>query len=114
MKLSITLEQRLKTLEAEHAWIRQMLEAFGLEGPWLSPAKAATALGLSRDRIMDEIELAEQYRIKNKRGDVVYGRHYRNIQNPLTSVKAAWQVNVVEFQKVLEIPPDERRFFDLP
>jgi len=75
---------------------------------WLWPAKAAALLGVSRDRIMNEIETAELMRILKKRGDVIYGTHYRNIQNP-NSENATWQVHVLKFEEVLAIPPDQRK-----
>jgi hypothetical protein len=100
---------KLQILELNQQWLNRVLVAYGLPiGTWLSPFKAATVLGISIDRIKTEIERAERMRALGKRGDVSYGRHYRNSQDPQAQ-QATWQVNVVEFAKLLEIPPDSRK-----
>lgn len=104
----ILLETFCKQLEARQQWVERIFEAYGVRGLWLSPGQAAPLLGISRDRIMTEIDRAEQRRISGGRGDLTYGIHYRNIQDP-DAGKAAWQVHVAKFDEVLVIPPDRRR-----
>jgi len=104
----IDLAQRIEFLEAHLQWMQRVLESYGIRGVWLSPARAAALLGVSRDRIMAEIETAESMRVLNKRGDLIYGVHYRNIQDP-NSENATWQVHVIKFEEVLAIPPDQRK-----
>lgn len=103
------VEQRLERLEIQHKWVARVLEAYGIRGVWLSPAKAAPLLGVGRDRIVAEIERAEQARALGQPSDLRYGHDYRNIQDPALSEKATWQVNVTGFDRVLAIPPDERK-----
>lgn len=102
------LAQRIDFLEAHLKWVQRVLEAYGIRGVWFSPAKAAALLGISRDRIMTEIDNAEEMRALNKRGDLIYGTHYRNIQDP-NSENATWQVHVIKFEEMLAIPPDQRK-----
>jgi hypothetical protein len=104
------LAAKISQLEAAQEWMKQLLETQGIKGPWLSPAKAAAIIGVSRDRIMDEIEAAEKLRVKGKKGDVFYGIHYRNIANihDPSIESSTWQVHFVKFAEVLAIPPDQR------
>jgi hypothetical protein len=99
---------RLDQLEERQRWIERVFETYGIKGLWLSPAKAAPLLGVSRDHIMCEIERAEKLRHQNKRGDLVYGRHYRNIQDPQAE-QSTWKVHVANFDAILSIPPDQRK-----
>jgi hypothetical protein len=102
------LQTRSNVLEAELEWFKKIFKSLvGVSGPWLSPAKAGALLGVSRDRIMDEINLAEQMRASAKRWDVVYGTHYRTIQG-LDSEAPTWQINVQAFEQILNCPPDQR------
>lgn len=103
------LLKRIEALETELQWMRQMLELCGIRGPWFSPQKTSALLGISRSRVMLEIEMAEKRRALNKPSDAVYGVHYRNIQHPTESIHATWQVNIFEFDKLLSIPPDARK-----
>lgn len=97
-----------QTIEARLAWFEKIFKSLvGVSGPWLSPAKAGALLGVSRDRIMDEINLAEQMRASKKRWDVAYGTHYRTIQG-LDSEAPTWQINVQAFEQILNCPPDQR------
>lgn len=100
--------KRLAIIEAQQQWISRILESQGIKGSWLSPKEAASLLGVSRDRIIAEIERAEKLRALNKKGDLVYGKHYRNIQDP-EAERPTWQVHIAEFDRVLAIPPDERK-----
>lgn len=67
------LHQRLSLLEAQQQWVQRVLETYGIKGLWLSPGKASPLLGVSRDRIIAEIERAERMRATNKRGDLTMG-----------------------------------------
>nr|WP_290223998.1 hypothetical protein [Trichocoleus desertorum] len=102
------LNQRLEIVEAQQQWFSRVLETYGIRGLWLSPGKAAPLLGVSRDRIMAEIERAERMRATNQKGDLIYGAHYRNIGDPESELPT-WQVHVAEFEKLLAIPPDQRK-----
>lgn len=91
------------------AWMQQVLATQQIKGPWVSPAKAAELLGVSRDRIMQEVGAAEACRAIQEKHDLAYGQHYRNIQDPSVSgERATWQINFVEFQGILNTPPDRR------
>lgn len=102
------LEQKYSLLEAERDFLRSILRTFGIEGHWLSPAKAAILIGSSRDRIMSDIETAELLRMQGKKSDLEYGVHYRN-DRATTSDQPTWKVNILEYPKVFKIPPEQRR-----
>ena len=103
-----SLQLRQAQLEERQRWVERVFETYGIKGLWLSPGKAAPLLGVSRDRIMTEIDRAEQMRIAGKAGDAVYGTHYRNIQDPDVG-QPTWQIHVANFDAVLVIPPDQRK-----
>ncbi|MBE9178653.1 hypothetical protein IQ268_08780 [Oculatella sp. LEGE 06141] len=103
------LNQRLALLEAQQEWITAILQAYGIQGVWLSPGKAASILGVTRDRIMGEIRRAERLRAVRKRGDCLYDVHYRDDRDPEEGVEPVWKANIIEFRKLLAIPPDERK-----
>ncbi|MDA0267517.1 MAG: hypothetical protein O2890_04230 [Cyanobacteria bacterium] len=102
-------EQRLARVENQQLWMNRVLESYGIRGTWLSPAKAAPLLGVGRDRIVAEVERAEQARVLGQPSDLRYGHDYRNVQDPALSEKPTWQINVTGFDRVLAIPPDERK-----
>jgi len=104
----VELSKRLTVLEAQQQWVQRVLETYGIKGLWLSPTKASPLLGVSRDRILAEIERAERMQALGKRGDLTYGTHYRNIQDPEVA-QPTWQVHVAAFEQVLAIPPDQRK-----
>lgn len=52
---------------------------------------------------MGEIERAEDARICNTPTDLIWGTHYRKNG-------AHWQVNAVELEKVIFLPPEERPY----
>jgi len=95
-------------LEERQRWLERVFEAYGIKGLWLSPAKAAPLLGISRDRIMSEIERGERMRITGKKSDLIYNIHYRNIQDPEVE-QPTWQVHVANFDQILAIPPEQRK-----
>jgi len=102
------LKRRYAQLEERQRWVERVFETYGVKGLWLSPAKAAPLLGVSRDRIMSEVERAERMRIVNKAGDLKYNVHYRNIQDPSVE-QPTWQVHVANFEQILAIPPEQRK-----
>lgn len=104
----VDLETRYNQLEERQKWGERVFESYGIRGLWLSPAKAAPLLGVSRDRIMTEIDLAEKLRIAKRPGDAQYGVHYRNIQDPGVE-QSTWQVHIANFDRLLMIPPDQRK-----
>lgn len=106
-QLELVMQQQAQTIERLN-WIERVFETYGIKGLWLSPAKAAPLLGISRDRIMTEIERAETMRATGKRGDLIYATHYRNIQD-IEAEQPTWQVHVANFDQVLAIPPDRRK-----
>lgn len=103
------LHAKLQLLETNLQYLNRSLRAYGLPiGLWLSPSKAAIVLGISGDRIKREIQRAEQQRATGKKGDLVYGKHYRNDQDP-EAIDPTWKVNIIEFSEFLKIPPDDRQ-----
>lgn len=102
------LKLKYAQIEERQRWVERVFETYGIKGLWLSPAKAAPLLGISRDRIMTEIERAEQLRVTQKPCDLSYGTHYRNIQDPDVG-QATWQVHVANFDQILAIPPEQRK-----
>jgi hypothetical protein len=91
-------------LEQKVEWMSQILAARSIEGAWLSPAKAAAILGVSRHRLMEEIQQVQL----QKNSDLKCGIHYRH-KGKAGAVRPNWQVNAVEFAKVLTIPPQHRQ-----
>jgi hypothetical protein len=108
------LEAELNSVKAELTFLRAQQDfvtnalrvMFGVSGVWMSPQKASAFLGWSRDRIVDEIRLAERCRALGHNWHVQYGVHYRNDQSAEAS-EATWKVNVQEFYKLTQIPPDQ-------
>lgn len=94
--------------EKRLSWIERVFESYGIRGLWLSPEKAAPLLGISRDRIMLELSRAENARANHRKSDLVYGTHYRNIQDVMGD-RPSWQVQVASFDKILQIPPEQRK-----
>lgn len=102
------LERQIALITQENEWHRAALRVYGIEGVWVSPEQAGKLLGSSRDRVKTDIDLAEDMRLQGKTGDMVYGTHYRNDQSP-TASQPTWKINIVEYAKLLKIPPDQRR-----
>lgn len=104
------LKAELATLRAEQEWQRSILEAHGIKGPWLTPAEAAPLIGLSKERIIAEINAAEKARVNKRRSDLKYGQHYINAQNPHDSSISVprYKIHYREFAQVVHRPPDQR------
>jgi hypothetical protein len=88
--------------------LEQNQRALGLPtSPWVSPQQAASLLNTSRTRINNEINKAEYARIHRIKYDLFWGIHYRKNG-------ANWQVNPLEFETVIFLPPEQRPYIDLP
>jgi hypothetical protein len=111
---SSKIETELNSVKAELTFLRAQQEfvanalrvMFGVSGIWMSPQKASAFIGWSRDRIVDEIKLAERCRALGHTWHVQYGVHYRNDQTA-QATEATWKVNVQEFFGLTQIPPDQ-------
>ena len=103
------LPQKIVEIEARQQWLENVLATCGVTGPWCSPNEASKLLGVSRDRIMDEIRDAENARATRKKSDLCYGIHYRNVQQA-TGDRPTWQICIPKFAEIMAIPPDERLF----
>lgn len=103
------VRKRLTLLEAQQQWVYRVLETYGIKGLWLSPGKASALLGISRNRILAEVERAEKMRSLGKCGNVNYGIHYRNIQDPEVG-QPTWQIHVAALNQVLAILPSSGKF----
>jgi hypothetical protein len=90
------LEARLKLIEA----------ATGISGPWLTPAQAAKILPIGRDRILAEIQTAEQKRGARKTPDLAYGQHYFNTSD--AGDRPSWKIHCTEFWAIVRKPAEER------
>ena len=103
--------KELAELKTELQWMRQVLAINRFDGPWLSPAEAEPIIGVSRDRIMDEVKAAERLRLAKKKSDLVYGEHYFNAMNPHEPGvrKPTWKIHFVKFGEVVKRPPEERK-----
>ena len=95
--------ERITALETQVKLLTERLSALGLPlDPWVTPQDAATILFTSRGTIMSEIRRADDCRITNKPSDLKWGVHYRKLG-------ANWQVNPAELNKVIFLPPEQRR-----
>ncbi|MEM9485615.1 MAG: hypothetical protein AAGA83_18215 [Cyanobacteria bacterium P01_F01_bin.116] len=94
-------------LQARVEWLENVVKAVGLPAsPWVSPNGAADLLSVSKTIITTEIDKAEHARTHSLKYDVLYGTHYRK-------KGAHWQLNAMELEKVIFLPPDQRPFIDL-
>lgn len=89
--------------------MRMIVGTVGIDGPWVSPAIAGTVFGRSRERVMADINLAEQLRNgKKQQVNFIYGVHYRNDQTH-DSGQPTWKVNLLKYSEYTRIPPDQIR-----
>ncbi|MBD1914602.1 MULTISPECIES: hypothetical protein [Cyanophyceae] len=102
------LETEFKALKAQVEQLVKVHQALGLPtAPWVSPQQAAQLMGTSRSRVQAEIDKAEHARIHGIAYDLTWSTHYRkNGQH--------WQVNPVEFEAVIFLPPEQRPYIELP
>lgn len=105
------LEGKLHQLQQEFEWTRSLLSGLlGFDGGWASPEKGGDAIGIKRDRIMQEIYAAEDARSKGQKTLFQYGEHYRNIQD-VNSSTPTWKINTRRVNEYFNIPPDQRRIY---
>jgi hypothetical protein len=103
-----SLETEFKALKAQVQHLVKVHQALGLPtSPWVSPAAGAAIMGTSRSRIQAEINKAEHARIHGITYDLTWGVHYRKNGDH-------WQVNPVEFEAVVFLPPEQRPYIELP
>jgi hypothetical protein len=102
------IEKEFKALKAQVEQLVKVHQALGLPtSPWVSPQAAAQLMGVSRTRITTEITKAEHARIHGLQFDLTWGIHYRKNGEH-------WQVNPVEFEAVIFLPPEHRPYIELP
>jgi len=101
--------EKIRQLEERLSWLETLIKTFGLPvGRWLPPTEAAKIIGCQRDKVVAEIEAAEEIRLKGGKPDLVYGVHYKNIAR-VNSSRDYWVVNAIEFGKVFGGTPPEKR-----
>lgn len=101
------LKEQQRLMREQLEWLKLLLQVQGVNGPWVSPQVAATAIGRSRDRIILDIQTAEEWRtMLGKSWNLVYGKHYRNDQG-MDAKQATWKVNLLEYYEFTLIPPDQ-------
>jgi hypothetical protein len=101
-----TKEVPLKILEIE-ARVKLLEAATGISGPWLTPAQAAKILPIGRDRILSEIQAAEQKRSARQTADLMYGIHYFNTSD--AGDRHSWKIHCTEFWAIVQKPAEERK-----
>ncbi len=90
----------ITALKQEVERLKQYMRALGIPiSPWVSPQQAAQLMSTSRSRITNEIDKAEYARIHGLAYDLKWGVHYRKNG-------ANWQINPVEFEAVIFLPPE--------
>jgi hypothetical protein len=95
----------LKILEIE-ARVKLLEAVTGVHGPWLTPNQATKVLPIGRDRILVEIQAAEQKRGARKTPDLVYGVHYFNTSD--SGERPSWKIHCTEFWAIVQKPAEER------
>lgn len=101
------IRAEFEALKALVMRLEQNQRALGLPtGLWVSPQKAADLLSTSRARISSEIKKAEYARIHHIKYDLVWNTHYRKSG-------ADWQVNPLEFEAVIFLPPEQRPHIEI-
>jgi hypothetical protein len=110
---------KLLSLTSRVEFIERYLK---VSGEWLTPAQAAEVMPLSKERILQEIRIAEQRRIGHRKCDLIYGIHYYNTLFPFDHVpgeglveneeksRARWMVHRDRFWEVVQKPIEERSF----
>lgn len=103
--MSLKLEAEVRELKDKLSFVESILASWGIQGRWVSIKQAATLLSVKPWLIEDAIGKAEKNRAIGKRSSLVYGTHYRSIA-PSDSQRPLWQVNYLEFQNYLNMPPE--------
>ncbi|NEQ54333.1 MAG: hypothetical protein F6K11_30090, partial [Leptolyngbya sp. SIO3F4] len=106
--MSHSLKAEIEILKQQVQRLIQNQQALGLPtSPWVSPQQAANLLCTSRGRINNEIDKAEYARINKIKYDLTWGTHYRKNG-------AHWQINPLEFEKIIFQPPENRPYVEIP
>jgi len=100
-----SLESRLNQLETKFGGILRLLEARGIDYPWMPPAEAAPLLGVSPDFIRSEIRRAEA---NPRSSDYQPGKHFR-YKGKAGARRPTKLVNVEEWSRVMAMAPERRR-----
>lgn len=101
----VELTKKIEELEQRLNWQSQVLAAHGI-CQWANLSDAASLLSVPQTFLKTEIENAENARLQHKKSDCIYGIHYRNIQH---GENRRFQINLMEFSKLLAIPPEQRQ-----
>ncbi|MDV3351268.1 hypothetical protein QGP82_21370 [Leptothoe sp. LEGE 181152] len=106
--MSYNLKAEVEALKQQVQRLIQNQQSLGLPtSPWVSPQQAANLLCTSRTRVNSEIDKAEYARIHKIKYDLSWGTHYRKNG-------AHWQINPLEFEKIIFQPPELRPYIELP
>jgi hypothetical protein len=110
---------KLLSLTSRVEFIEKLLS---VSGEWITPSQASEVMPLSKERILQEIRIAEARRIARKKSDLNYGIHYYNTLFPFDHVpgeglveneeksRARWMVHRDRFWEVVQKPIEERSF----
>jgi crotonobetainyl-CoA:carnitine CoA-transferase CaiB-like acyl-CoA transferase len=102
------ITDEVESLKNQVSHLTRIVEACGLPiSPWLTPAEAAKILGISRDRLITEIQQAEQARLGRSKYPFIYGKHYRNIADA-NGNRPTWQINLAQAEQYFRLPPELR------
>lgn len=102
------ITEEVASLKTQVSHLTKIFEACGLPiSPWLTPAEAAKILGISRDRLITEIQQAEQARLRRQKYPFTYGKHYRNIADA-NGHRPTWQLNLGQAELYFRLPPEQR------
>jgi hypothetical protein len=115
----VAMDHQIIALRARVEFLEKLLNVFG---EWISPTQGAEILPLSKDRILQEIRIAEQARILRKKVDLIYGEHYYNNLFPYDHIpgeglvensnkqRSTWMIHREKFWEVVRKPIEERNF----
>jgi len=112
------LKQKVIQLELVVEQHSRIFKAHGITSePWVSVTDFCKVTPYGRKKVLGEINRAEKIRLKHKSiarkySDLLQGRHYVDVSD-LDADKPKWSINLVEFQKVLDMPKDERNPGDM-
>ncbi|MBW4490775.1 MAG: hypothetical protein KME12_23625 [Trichocoleus desertorum ATA4-8-CV12] len=103
------LQAEVQMLRAEQDWMKRVFQVYGINGPWVSPQQAADLSCISREGVMWHVRRAERFRELKRDCECKYGIHYRQIpktKDDQPRINTAWQIHVIEFEKLLAVPQD--------
>ena len=100
-----SLTERVANLESQVKGLLKLLEAKGIDYPWLPVSQAAPLLGVSAEFIRREIRDSQG---DPRNSDYKIGTHYR-YKSRSGSARPTWLINVEKFAEVLSIPLEKRK-----